>query len=310
HHQPGSTGSDDGQAPRDTTTSCLAVRLDYFPARSLPRGERCCAVRAGVTRPGCGWWVRWQVLAVWYVSMMGVGAQESAGRVWLDVPFAEKDEAKAGGARWDHAVRRWYAPLAVVAAVERWVASPGVPEVLAGEDRGFGGGLFVDLVPASCWFTNVRSCVVGKDWERLRRMITGRAGGRCEACGRAGDPAARRWLEAHERWAYDCGGGVQTLRRLVCLCTGCHTATHYGLAQVSGKADQALAHLCTVTGMSEQDAQAHVRDAVAVWEWRSARRWILDVSLLTRAGVALAPPVGRSERVRAAEEALRGHRGC
>src|SRR5699024_7233276 len=30
--------------------------------------------------------------------------------VWLDVPFAEKDEAKALGARWDRRERRWYAP--------------------------------------------------------------------------------------------------------------------------------------------------------------------------------------------------------
>jgi len=42
--------------------------------------------------------------------------------------------------------------------------------LLPGEDRSFGSGLFVDLVPSSCWFTNVRSCVDRRDWERLRRM--------------------------------------------------------------------------------------------------------------------------------------------
>jgi hypothetical protein len=43
---------------------------------------------------------------------------------------------------------------------------------------------------------------------------------------------------------------VQTLRRLICLCNQCHTVTHFGLAQIRGLADEALAHLRTVTGMT------------------------------------------------------------
>ena len=67
--------------------------------------------------------------------------------------------------------------------------------MLPGEDRTFGAGLFVDMVPRSCWFTNVRSCVSQQDWERLRRMVTVRAGQRCEVCGAAPDRAAGGRLE-------------------------------------------------------------------------------------------------------------------
>jgi hypothetical protein len=49
-------------------------------------------------------------------------------------------------------------------------------------------------------------------------MITNRARDRCEACGHAPDPPTGRRLEAHERWIYDEPTGVQTLRRLICLC--------------------------------------------------------------------------------------------
>lgn len=31
-------------------------------------------------------------------------------RFYLDCPYAEKDEAKALGARWDHTARKWYVP--------------------------------------------------------------------------------------------------------------------------------------------------------------------------------------------------------
>jgi hypothetical protein len=223
-------------------------------------------------------------------------------RIWLDVPFAEKDEAKARGARWDPAAGRWFAPSPGMAGLQRWAALPDIPALLPGEDRTFGSGLFVDLVPRSCWFTNVRSCVVPRDWERLRRMINGRAGQRCEACGRGEDRAARRWLEAHERWEYDEAHGAQRLRRLVCLCTDCHTVTHFGLAEINGERDAALAHLQSVTGMPKAAAEHHVRAAFALWRKRSAREWRLDLSMLTGAGITVTPPPSAPEREQAARQ--------
>ncbi|WP_067817574.1 DUF5710 domain-containing protein [Actinomadura kijaniata] len=227
-----------------------------------------------------------------------------SARIWLDVPYSRKDAAKAAGARWDPAARRWYAPRAGMAGLEPWLPLPEVPELLPGEDRSFGSGLFVDLVPASCWFTNVRSCVDERDWERLRRMITGRAGRRCEICGRGEDRATRRWLEAHERWAYDPAARVQALRRLVCVCSDCHLATHMGFAEVSGRGGEAFAHLCEVTGLSEADARLHVEAAFELWSQRSAVVWELDLSMLTDAGVRLRPPPDAGERAREARRHL------
>ncbi|MGH3867230.1 MAG: DUF5710 domain-containing protein [Pseudonocardiaceae bacterium] len=230
------------------------------------------------------------------------------GRVWLDVPYAEKDQAKRHGARWDPAAKRWYAPAAPRTELARWAALPDIPALLPGEDRSLGSGLFVDLVPSSCWFTNVRSCVVPKDWERLRRMIISRAGRRCEACGQTEDPSTKRSLEAHERWVYDQPAGVQALRRLICLCTPCHTVTHFGLAEVNGRDEEARAHLRTVTGMTDQQARLHIDNASAVWQARSGRTWTLDLSMLTTAGVTLAPPPAPSDRVQVADRTVRSLR--
>lgn len=46
-------------------------------------------------------------------------------RTDLKVPFAEKDQAKALGARWDPAKRLWYTQSADLAAFERWLPAPG-----------------------------------------------------------------------------------------------------------------------------------------------------------------------------------------
>ena len=217
-------------------------------------------------------------------------------RIWLDVAFAEKDEAKARGARWDPAARRWYAPKPCMTVLDRWQARPDVPDLLPGEDRSFGSGLFVDLVPSSCWFSNVRSCVDQRDWERLRRMITNRADQQCEVCQRGQDREARRWLEAHERWAYDDSNNVQALRRLICLCTDCHTATHFGLASINGKCAEAFKHLCTVTGLPADQASQHIDAASALWRQRSAITWDLDLSILVKANITVTKPPSATER--------------
>jgi hypothetical protein len=228
----------------------------------------------------------------------------SAGRVYLDVPYAEKDTAKALGARWDPAVKRWVDPRPPTAGLERWAARPPVPELLPGEDRSFGAGLFVDMVPSSCWFTNVRTCVSPQDWERLRRMITGRAGQRCEICGAAENRRLQRRLEAHERWAYDDRSGVQALRRLIGLGSDCHLSTHLGYANVTGRAEQALAHLRAVTGMTEAQAWHHAEEAGEAWTARSVRLWTLDLSMLTDAGVAVSFPEKAMDPPAAARRSL------
>lgn len=45
-------------------------------------------------------------------------------KTYLDVPFAQKDEAKALGARWDREARKWYVPAGVeLVRFERWTVS-------------------------------------------------------------------------------------------------------------------------------------------------------------------------------------------
>ncbi len=225
-------------------------------------------------------------------------------RAWLDVPFSEKDQAKAHGARWDPAAKRWYDPRPPTAGLQPWAALPDVPDLLPGEDRSFGSGLFVDMIPRTCWFTNVRTCVSPQDWERLRRMILGRAGHRCEACCATEDRAARRWLEAHERWSFDDRTGTQTLRRLICLCSPCHLTTHLGYANVTGRADEALTHLRRVTGLTDRQVSRHVGDAGRLWTERSAWTWHLDLRMLTDAGVTLRRPEAPAQRTWTADRSL------
>jgi hypothetical protein len=223
--------------------------------------------------------------------------------VWLDVPYNEKDQAKAAGARWHPKERRWFAPQPDMPGLERWAARPPLLTLLRGEDRAFGSGLFVDMVPNSCWFTNVRSCVEPVDWGRLRRMVYGRAGLQCEICSAPQAPAKKQWLDAHERWEYT-EDLVQRLRRIICLCQLCHDMTHYGFlvtryqrGQVSEEyANRVLAHFQRVTGFTDEQGEAHIAEAWKLWEWRNQFDWTLDLSMVTAAGIQVRTPPEAAER--------------
>jgi hypothetical protein len=224
-------------------------------------------------------------------------APTTSNRIWLEVPYHEKDAAKAAGARWDPTERAWFAPRPGMAALERWTARAPLPHTLPGEDRSFGAGLFVDLVPSSCWFTNVRSCVNRRDWDRLRHMVYRRAGNKCEACGAERDPAAGRWLEAHERWKYHDAMRVQRLARIICLCTFCHEATHFFFtAEIRGRRDRALQQLMHVNGWSVDSAEQHVDAAYSDWERRSLTCWSLNLSVLINAGIRVERPPAAADR--------------
>ena len=52
----------------------------------------------------------------------GPAAAPKSGVFFLVVPFAQKEEAKALGARWDAAAKKWYVPLDKdLAAFKRWL---------------------------------------------------------------------------------------------------------------------------------------------------------------------------------------------
>ncbi len=204
-------------------------------------------------------------------------------RVYLSVPYDEKDEAKKYGAKWDPKKKLWYSPGEKKELTDRWPVNNSLPITdLIGEDRLYGGNiLFVDLIPKSCWFTNVRKCVHFSDWDRLRIFIYERANNQCECC------QSKTVLDAHERWSFDEKTKIQKLKRIIALCKPCHEATHMGLAQIRGRGDIAKDHLGKVNGMSKFEAEYHIKKAFELWDKRNKSNWKLDLSIITNSGIKL-----------------------
>jgi hypothetical protein len=145
------------------------------------------------------------------------------------------------------------------------------------------GTLTLELVPKSCWYSNLRSVLSGDQWSSIRKSVYRAAHNRCEICGGRGP----KWpVEAHESWSYDNTRKVQRLESIRALCPDCHEVKHFGLARIRGRAVQALKHLMKVNRWGQSEANAHIYSSFNEWEERSRLSWSIDLSHLTEFGFA------------------------
>lgn len=155
---------------------------------------------------------------------------------------------------------------------------------MPGQEHTGANRLTIELVPQTCWFSNVRFEVGTADWDRLRKLASDAAEDRCEVCGRRGP----RWpVECHEIWEYDDEQHTQSLLGLTAICPACHEVKHIGLANIRGRGDIAARHLAKVNGWTAQEAERYIAEQFAVWERRSKYQWALDLGWLEQHGIAV-----------------------
>ena len=135
--------------------------------------------------------------------------------------------------------------------------------------------LVFELVPESCWCSNLRSQLPKEAWDVIRKRAYARAGGRCMICGA---PTSR--LEAHERWAYDDRTHIQSLKDIVAVCRSCHEVIHIGRTQLVGREREAIAHYTKVNGCTYADYRKALGEATALHRERSRHEWQLDIGRL------------------------------
>lgn len=150
--------------------------------------------------------------------------------------------------------------------------------------------LRMELVPETAWWSNLRSNLPGKDWQKLRKVALAAASDECEIC-RFRNP--KRAPDVHEEWAYDEENSIQRLTRLICLCTWCHAAKHYGRTCAIGDKAVVDAHICKVNRWSQAQLDAYAGEQMREWERRSQREWLIDFKVIEELGVAVPAELDR-----------------
>lgn len=142
--------------------------------------------------------------------------------------------------------------------------------------------LDLDLVPQSCWFSNVRSEVTKQQWDKIRHEAYMEAEYVCQICGGIGP---KHPVEAHEIWEYDEAALKQKLVGIEAICPSCHECHHWGLTRIRGKEKEALAHFMKVNKITKNKALSHIDKKFEEWKNRSKLQWELDISFLERYGI-------------------------
>jgi len=137
--------------------------------------------------------------------------------------------------------------------------------------------LSIELVPQTCWFSNVRDHVDKKTWDLLRKDTYKKAHYKCEICGGVGE---KHLVECHEIWHYEDEKYIQKLIGLTALCPSCHRVKHMGFARVIGKEKEAKQHLAKVNNWSTLQVENYLAKVWSQWTKRSQNNWKLDLSWL------------------------------
>lgn len=247
-------------------------------------------------------------------------------KIYLIVPFENKDEAKNLGAKFDWDKKLWYANNTNKnKLLEKYKEYKSFDNII-GENRDFNGSnLFIDLIPTTSWFNNIRSSIYDEDWLRIRKYIYERVNYKCECCGlycknrieyedddldKNSDEEIndyllelksnkefnkneelKKWntiqLEAHERWSYDDKTNIQKLERIIALCHRCHSVTHYGLTGLRELSNQADKHLMKVNRWNKEQVLNHHKEQKNIWIERNKIKWDIDLSIITNSGIKL-----------------------
>ena len=157
-------------------------------------------------------------------------------------------------------------PYEVIADVEELLASNFRKPLLA-----------VELVPESCWCSNVRDHATPDQWDTLRRATYKRYSNLCAICKGRGS----KWpVECHEVWEYSVqeNCNLQKLRYLIALCPSCHEVKHIGRAQAMGNELRAMRHLSRVNNWNRAKTERYLRCIMLLWNARSDLKWDLDLS--------------------------------
>jgi len=140
--------------------------------------------------------------------------------------------------------------------------------------------LTIELVPSSCFYSNVRSVLPTKIWDKLRKESYAKAKFKCEICKGSGlDQGYRHALECHEIWDYQ-SNGTQMLKGLISLCPKCHQAKHIGRTIAIGKGKEIYKHIATVNKWDSKMVEAYVGSCFQDHKERSKIKWDLNIKIL------------------------------
>ena len=140
----------------------------------------------------------------------------------------------------------------------------------------FTSKILIELVPKTCFYSNVRSAVTTANWDILRKDAYRRYQWKCSVCQSKGR------MEAHEIWHYDDAKHMQKLHDIVAVCNDCHMLYHLGFASLKGKLGACMNRLAKLNQWDIATTKEFVDIVFEIHSQRSIYQWDIDLTWLDR----------------------------
>lgn len=136
-----------------------------------------------------------------------------------------------------------------------------------------------ELVPDSCWYSNLRSILSKAQWDYIKKDARERANGRCMICGKKSNR-----LETHEQWEYDEENCVQKLSDIKAICPDCHRVIHFGFTTLKfDNVERCENHFIKVNNCTYAEFKEQLNKANLDHQRRNQiDEWKLDLQYLSR----------------------------
>lgn len=133
--------------------------------------------------------------------------------------------------------------------------------------------LEIDLVPSTAWYSNLRTKISKKEWDKIRKKCYAKVRQKCAICGAIGR------LNCHEIWEYDDKKHIQKLKGFIALCDNCHMIKHIGFAGIQASKgildmDTLIKHFMKVNKVDRKTFDEHYEESFKIWIERSKYKWI------------------------------------
>jgi len=137
--------------------------------------------------------------------------------------------------------------------------------------------LEIDLVPSTAWYSNLRTKISRKEWDKIRKKSYAEAGHKCMIC------RAEEKLNCHEIWEYDDEKYVQKLKDFIALCDDCHMIKHIGFASIQANKglldmEKLIKHFMIVNNVDRKTFDEYHEKSFEIWKERSKSKWKTDLA--------------------------------
>jgi 5-methylcytosine-specific restriction endonuclease McrA len=157
--------------------------------------------------------------------------------------------------------------------------------------------LTIELIPKTCHYSNVRTMVTTKEWDKIRFIAYEKAKHKCQICNEIGkNQGFRHNLECHEIWEYNEKTLTQKLSGVIALCPLCHQVKHIGRAIAMGRGTKTYEHMAKVNKWTLNEIQQHVDEAFLEYNLRSKHEWELDITLLKNKPFLINIKIGKKRK--------------